>query len=127
MSRWSLAGLALCTMLVQFLLIPTATAGNDAAITIQHSYLSSDSIVPGKMLTIYYEIDNPTFEKLNVWLGASVRHSSTGTIINDKSNDTPATIEPGKKLYQRSFVIPASAPLGSYDYVTTIWDSMPPY
>ncbi len=95
-------------------------------VTLEYSDLSTNSIKPGETLTIYYHINNPTSQTFTVWLGASIRHSSTGMLIHNPPNDKPVTVNPGRSVQERSFEIPFSAPNGSYDYLVALWDGKPP-
>ena len=120
----TIIGIWLLISFLSFVTLPISAPTTSVAI--EDSHTSSNSVKLGETLTIYYDINNPTSQNFTVWLGATLRHSSTGTIIHNPSNDKLVTVDPGRSVQERSFRMPLSAPTGSYDYIVAIWDAKPP-
>lgn len=80
---------------------------------------------PGQTITFKYYIHNPSPYTVNVGLGASIR-DSYGNTIEDSTNDKVVSLPPGYSWLTRAFVVPPSAPKGTYDVMFGIYADLIP-
>lgn len=104
--------------------IPQLMASNQAysgSIVIHSCSLEPDTVKPGAILIINYEIS--ASESVVVGLAFSIQERDTAGWISDLGNDlVPHTIRKGRGRYSRKFIVPPGTKLGKYDVAWGVWD-----
>lgn len=85
--------------------------------------ISPRMVAPGGTITFSYTINNPSSSSQNVGLGASIMLG--GTSLNDPANDIVVSVAPGTSTKTRSFKIPSTATLGTYNVYWRMWSGTP--
>jgi hypothetical protein len=79
---------------------------------------SPSSTRPGGEVTLSYTVDNPG-PTIQILLGASIRLPG-GPTLSDPNNDRTVALAPGRTTVTRPFVVPSTAPLGTYDLLASL-------
>lgn len=97
--------------------LPSASRSATTAIrpVIDSVSVAPQTVRPGEVLRLTYELLQPGSVGLPLTLGASIRPAGGGRWIDDPTNDTLVSIAPGRATYARSFRIPTALPSGNYD------------
>jgi hypothetical protein len=81
-----------------------------------------NTITQGATVTLTYTVTNPGLA-IQVLLGASIRLPG-GPTLSDPNNDRKVTLATGTNTITRSFVVPATAPSGTYDLLVSLVEDL---
>lgn len=103
---------------------PSGTNTGQAAalagdVKLSYIWVDPAAVQPGQSTTLRYTIGDTTAQPVRIGLGAMLA-GSTGSTLTDPAHNQVVTLQPGTAYYRRTFVVPASAPAGSYDLIVNI-------
>ena len=98
---------------------PYTPPGGNQNVTVLDIFYTPTPVYPGRPIEVISDISSPIAQ--NVLLGATLTVSGTSTTYYDSPDDVAMTIYNGTNQRYRTFVLPISAPAGSYDIEVGVW------
>lgn len=98
---------------------PSYTLTQGGTASINSAMPNPSNVNPCSTFVIQYNVTSTS--SMSLMFAASIRKSGTSNWISDPTHDVKYSLTVGTNNYSRSFTVPCSTPIGSYDLLVAMW------